>query len=88
MFASVYLPTRQHKIKRLHDGFWQDLNIGLITLQFQIMRALIEATQSLEIMMNKGEQVNIEQGLTRLGKRNEHVYSSGRLVLLKKGKRD
>lgn len=38
--------------------------------------------------MNEGEQVNIEQGLTRLGKRNEHVYSSGRLVLLKKGKRD
>ena len=38
--------------------------------------------------MNKGEQVNTEQGLTRLGKRNEHVYSSRRLVLLKKGKRD
>jgi hypothetical protein len=38
------------------------------------VRALIEATQSLKIVMNEGEQVNIEQGLTRLGKRNEHIF--------------
>jgi hypothetical protein len=30
MFVSVYLPTEQHKMKRLRDDFKQDLKMRLV----------------------------------------------------------
>ena len=44
MFAFVYLPTKQHIIKRLHDGLRQDLKIGLVALQFWNIKELVEET--------------------------------------------
>ena len=43
MFASVYLPTEQHRIERLRDGLRQELRMGLAALQFSTVRDFIVA---------------------------------------------
>jgi len=47
MFASVYLPTEQHRIERLRDGLRQELRMGLVVLQFPTVRDFIMGAQSL-----------------------------------------
>jgi hypothetical protein len=43
LFTPHYIPSEQHMIEKLMDGFRQELKQGLIALQFKIVRELIEA---------------------------------------------
>jgi hypothetical protein len=45
--------TEQHRIERLRDGFRQELRKGLITFQPKIVRELVEATQSLKVVIRE-----------------------------------
>jgi hypothetical protein len=56
LFAPYYVPSEQHMIEKLRDGFRQELKQGLIALQFKTVRELIEAAQALEACMEKGQQ--------------------------------
>ena len=56
MFASVYLPTEQHRIERLRDGLRQELRMGLAALQFPTVRDFIVAAQSLEAVAAAGQR--------------------------------
>jgi hypothetical protein len=48
-----YVPSEQHMIEKLRDGFRQELKQWLIALQFKIVRELIEAAQTLEACMEE-----------------------------------
>jgi hypothetical protein len=48
-----YVPSKQHMIEKLRDGFRQELKQWLIALQFKIVRELIEAAQTLEACMEE-----------------------------------
>ena len=54
LFAPHYVPSEQHIIEKLRDGFRQELKQGLMALQFKTIRELIEATQALEVFMEEG----------------------------------
>jgi hypothetical protein len=56
LFAPHYVPSEQHMIEKLRDGFRQELKQGLIALQFKTVRELIEAAQALEACMEEGQQ--------------------------------
>jgi hypothetical protein len=56
LFAPYYVPTKQHKIEKLRDGFRQELKQGLIALQFRTVRELIEAAQALEACIEEDQQ--------------------------------
>jgi len=43
LFAPHYVPSEQHMIEKLRDDFRQELNQGLIVLQFKTVKELIEA---------------------------------------------
>jgi hypothetical protein len=43
-------------IEKLRDDFRQELKQGLIALQFNTVRELIEAAQALEACMEEGQQ--------------------------------
>ena len=47
LIAPHYVLTKEHMIKKLKDGFRQELRQGFIALQFKIVRELIEASQAL-----------------------------------------
>jgi hypothetical protein len=51
-FTTLMLPE-QHRIERLRDGFRQELRKGLITFQPKTVRELVEATQSLKVVIGK-----------------------------------
>jgi hypothetical protein len=54
LFAPHFVPSKQHMIEKLRDGFRQELKQGLIALQFKIVRELIEEAQALEACMEEG----------------------------------
>lgn len=85
MFSSTFLPTKQHKIERLRDELRQDLKSGLIALQFRIVRELIEAAQSFKTVIDEDQQGMAEQGQSRVGKREKHVFFLSRPPPLNKG---
>jgi hypothetical protein len=86
MFASVYLPTEQHRIERLRDGLRQELRMGLAALQFPIVRDFIVAAQSLEAVAAAGQRGGDGQGTMGTEKRKEPTSFTGRPPFLKKGK--
>jgi len=43
LFAPHYVPTKEHMIEKLRDGFRPELRQGLIALRFKTVRELIEA---------------------------------------------
>jgi len=71
MFASVYLPTEQHRIKRLPDGLRQELRMGLVALQFPTVRDFIVAAQSLEVVAAAGRQEGDGEGTMGAEKHKE-----------------
>jgi hypothetical protein len=71
MFASIYLSTEQHRIKRLPDGLRQELRMGLVALQFPTVRDFIVAAQSLEVVAAAGWQEGDGEGTMRAEKRKE-----------------
>ncbi|XP_061947386.1 uncharacterized protein LOC133670792 [Populus nigra] len=79
LFASHYVPSEQHMIEKLRNGFRQELKQGLIALQFKTVRELIEAAQALEACMEESQQ---SHGGT--GKRKDMEFL-GRPPLPKKG---
>ena len=86
MFASVYLPTEQHRIERLRDGLRQELRMGLAALQFPTVRDFIVAAQSLEAVAAAGRREGDEQGIMGIEKRKERASFTGRSPFPKKGK--
>jgi hypothetical protein len=86
MFASVYLPTEQHRIERLRDGLRQELRMGLAALQFQTVRDFIVAAQSLEAMAAAGRREGDGHGTMGTEKRKEPTSFTGRPPFPKKGK--
>ena len=56
LFTPHYVPSKQHMIEKLRDGFRQELKQGLIALQFKTIRELIEAAQALKACMEEGQQ--------------------------------
>ena len=56
LFAPHYVPSEQHIIEKLRDGFKQELKQGLIALQFKTVRELIEAAQALKACMEEGQK--------------------------------
>jgi hypothetical protein len=87
MFASIYLPTKQHRIERLRDGLRQELRMGLATLQFSIVRDFIVAAQSLEAVAAAGRREGDGQGTMGAEKRKEPASFVGKPSFPKKGKR-
>jgi len=86
MFASVYLPTKQHRIERLRDGLRQELRMGLAALQFPTVRDFIVAAQSLEAVAAAGRREGDGHGIMGAEKRKEHASFTGRPPFPKKGK--
>ena len=80
LFTPHYVPSEQHMIEKLRDGFRQELKQGLITLQFKTARELIEAVQTLEACMEEGQQSH-----GGAGKRKDMEFL-GRPPLPKKGR--
>jgi hypothetical protein len=87
MFASVYLPTEQHRIERLRDGLRQELRMGLAALQFPTVRDFIVAAQSLEAVAAAGRREGDGQGTMGTEKRKEPTSFTRRPPFPKKGKR-
>jgi len=56
LFTPHYVPSEQHMIEKLRDGFREELKQGLIALQFKTVRKLIEAAHTLEDCMEEGQQ--------------------------------
>ena len=81
LFAPHYVPTEEHMIEKLRDGFRQDLRQGLIALRFKTVRELIEAAQALEACIEESQ--GGQQGIV---KKREGGYFSSRPPLPKKGK--
>jgi hypothetical protein len=56
MFAPNHIPIEKYVIDWLLDGFRHDQNQGLVALQFETVKELIEVTQALEtcIIENQG----------------------------------
>jgi hypothetical protein len=86
MFASVYLPTEQHRIERLRDGLRQELRMGLAALQFPTVRDFIVAAQCLEAVAAAGRQEADGQGTMGAEKHKEPASFIGRPPFPKKGK--
>jgi hypothetical protein len=53
IFFTTLMLMEQHKIERMRDGFRQELRKGLITFQPKIVRELVEATQSLKVVIRE-----------------------------------
>lgn len=53
IFSTTCMPTEQNRIERLKDGFRQELRKGLVTFQPKIVRELVEATQSLKVVIGE-----------------------------------
>jgi hypothetical protein len=53
MFATTIVSTEQHRIDRLRDGLWHELRNGLIALHPKTIRELVEAAQSLEVVLQR-----------------------------------
>jgi hypothetical protein len=56
LFTPYNVPSEQHMIEKLRDGFRQELKQGLIALQFKTVRELIVAAYTLEAYMEEGQQ--------------------------------
>ena len=80
LFVPHYVPSEQHMIEKIRDGFKQELKQGLIALQFRTIRELIEAAHALEACMEEGQQSH-----GGAGKRKDMEFLS-RPPLLKKGR--
>ena len=55
LFTPHYVPSEQHMIEKLRDGFRQELKQRLIALQFKTVRELLEAAQALKACMEEGQ---------------------------------
>jgi hypothetical protein len=86
MFASIYLPTEQHRIERLRDGLRQELRMGLAALQFPKVRDFIVAAQFLEAVAAAGRREGDGHGIMGAEKHKEPASFTGRPPFPKKGK--
>jgi hypothetical protein len=80
MFAPNCIPIKKHMIDRLRDGCKNDLNWGLVAHQFEIVRELIVATQTLETCIIEN------QGQSEFEKRKIIDFSSSRPPIPKRSK--
>jgi hypothetical protein len=55
-------------IEKLRDGFQQELKQGLIVVRFKSVKELIEATQALELVLEKANKGITKQGKKEKGK--------------------
>jgi len=68
LFAPHCVPTEEYMIEKLRDGFQQELKQGLIVVRFKSVRELIEATQALELVLEKANKGITKQGKKEKGK--------------------
>jgi len=60
-FASTYLPTERHRVKRFRDGPRQKLRMILIAMQFQSVRELVRAAQGMERVIRDALKPMVKQ---------------------------
>lgn len=70
IFALYHVLTEKHMIEKCKDKLRQELNQGLIALQFRIMRDLTKVAQPLEVYIIKGQEDQSSGG-----KRKKMEYS-------------
>jgi len=85
-FASTYLPTERHRVKRFCDELRQELRMILIAMQFQSVRELVWAPQGMERVIKNTPKPMVEQSQVTRDKRKDFEFFIERPPLPKKGK--
>jgi hypothetical protein len=85
-FASTYLPTKRHRVKRFRDELRRELRMILIAMQFQSVRELVWAAQGMERVIRDTSKSVVEQSQAIGAKRRDFEFLTGRPPLPNKGK--